>query len=73
MSGLAHNVKQKTVISDGNRASYLPDLAAGAPVALPTDWCFELAFDYGENDLASGDSIPAQPADLVVSGPNQLP
>ena len=36
----------------GNRTPYFPDLTAGAPVALPTDWCFELVFDYGEHDLA---------------------
>jgi RHS repeat-associated protein len=35
----------------GNRTPYFPDLNADAPVALPTDWCFELVFDYGEHDL----------------------
>lgn len=35
----------------GNRTPYFPDLTLGAPVALPTDWCFELVFDYGEHDL----------------------
>ncbi len=34
----------------GNRAPYFPDLTAGQPVSLPTDWCFELVFDYGEHD-----------------------
>jgi RHS repeat-associated protein len=35
----------------GNRTPYLPDLTAEAPAALPTDWCFDLVFDYGEHDL----------------------
>jgi len=34
----------------GNRTPYFPDLIAGAPVPLPTDWCFELVLDYGEHD-----------------------
>jgi RHS repeat-associated protein len=34
----------------GNRTTYFPDLAAGAPAPLPDDWCFELVFDYGEHD-----------------------
>jgi RHS repeat-associated protein len=34
----------------GNRTPYFPDLTAGQPVPLPTDWCFELVFDYGEHD-----------------------
>jgi RHS repeat-associated protein len=37
----------------GNRAPYLPDLTAAVPVALPTNWCFQLVFDYGEHDLAN--------------------
>jgi RHS repeat-associated protein len=37
----------------GNRAPYFPDLTAKAPAALPTDWCFQLVFDYGEHDLAN--------------------
>ena len=37
----------------GNRTPYFPDLTAQAPVALPTDWCFQLVFDYGEHDLAN--------------------
>jgi RHS repeat-associated protein len=37
----------------GNRNPYFPDLTATAPVALPTDWCFQLVFDYGEHDLAA--------------------
>jgi hypothetical protein len=35
----------------GNRSTYFPDLTAAQPLALPTDWCFELVFDYGEHDL----------------------
>ena len=35
----------------GNRTPYLPDLTAAGPAALPTDWCFDLVFDYGEHDL----------------------
>jgi RHS repeat-associated protein len=34
----------------GNRTPYLPDLHQDQPVAQPTDWCFELVFDYGEHD-----------------------
>ena len=37
----------------GNRTPYVPDLTAAAASALPTDWCFELVFDYGEHDLAA--------------------
>jgi RHS repeat-associated protein len=35
----------------GNRTPYFPDLTALAPIPLPTDWCFQLVFDYGEHDL----------------------
>jgi RHS repeat-associated protein len=35
----------------GNRTPYFPDLTAESEAALPTDWCFELVFDYGEHDL----------------------
>jgi RHS repeat-associated protein len=35
----------------GNRTPYFPDLTARAEAPLPTDWCFELVFDYGEHDL----------------------
>jgi RHS repeat-associated protein len=35
----------------GNSTPYFPNLALAAPVALPTDWCFELVFDYGDQDL----------------------
>ena len=34
----------------GNRTPCMPDLSAGQPAALPSDWCFELVFDYGEHD-----------------------
>jgi RHS repeat-associated protein len=37
----------------GNRTPYFPDLTAVAPAARPTDWCFQLVFDYGEHDLAT--------------------
>jgi RHS repeat-associated protein len=37
----------------GNRTPYFPDMTAAAPVGLPTDWCFQLVFDYGEHDLAN--------------------
>ncbi len=40
----------------GNRTPYVPDLTAATPVALPTDWCFQLVFDYGEHDLL--DPVP---------------
>ena len=39
-------------ISYGNRTPYFPVLTANTPVALPSDWCFQLVFDYGEHDLA---------------------
>ncbi|HEY3824518.1 MAG TPA: SpvB/TcaC N-terminal domain-containing protein, partial [Bryobacteraceae bacterium] len=34
-----------------NGTPYLPDLTGTAELPLPTDWCFELVFDYGEHDL----------------------
>ena len=34
----------------GNRSPFLPDLTAVKSVAVPTDWCFQLVFDYGEHD-----------------------
>ena len=37
----------------GNRTPYFPVLTVNPPVALPTNWCFELVFDYGEHDLKS--------------------
>lgn len=39
-------------ISYGNRTPYFPVLTANTPVALTSDWCFQLVFDYGEHDLA---------------------
>jgi RHS repeat-associated protein len=35
----------------GNRTPYFPDLTAAVPLQPPTDWCFEVVFDYGEHDL----------------------
>ncbi len=37
----------------GNRTPYLPDLTAAQAAPLPTDWCFQLVFDYGEHDLTT--------------------
>jgi len=37
----------------GNRAPYLPDLTAEQAAPLPSDWCFQLVFDYGEHDLTT--------------------
>lgn len=37
----------------GNRKPYFSDLTAAAPVPLsfdPSQWCFQLVFDYGEHD-----------------------
>jgi RHS repeat-associated protein len=45
----------------GNRTPYFPDLTAAAPVPLPTDWCFQLVFDYGEHDLPNPLPQEAQP------------
>jgi len=39
-------------ISYGNSTPYFPVLTANTPVALPSDWCFQLVFDYGKHDLA---------------------
>lgn len=38
-------------VSYGNRTPYFPDLISASEMPLPTDWCFELVFDYGEHDL----------------------
>jgi RHS repeat-associated protein len=43
-------------ISYGNRTAHFPDLSAAAPVTLPSDWCFQLVFDYGDHDLQ--DPVP---------------
>ncbi|WP_018440979.1 SpvB/TcaC N-terminal domain-containing protein [Trinickia symbiotica] len=37
----------------GNRTPYFPDMTQAAPIALPSDWCFEVVFDYGEHDLVN--------------------
>lgn len=46
----------------GNRTPYFPDLTAATPVALPTDVCFEVVFDYGEHDLLA--PVPQDTAQL---------
>ena len=38
----------------GNRTPYYPDPGAARPIPLPTDWHFEVLFDYGEHD----DAVP---------------
>jgi RHS repeat-associated protein len=45
----------------GNRIPFFPDLTAAAATALPTDWCFELVFDYGEHDPAAPAPQEVQP------------
>jgi RHS repeat-associated protein len=40
-------------IQYGNRTPYFPDLTKGQATPLPTDWCFEVVFDYGEHDAKS--------------------
>jgi Salmonella virulence plasmid 65kDa B protein/Insecticide toxin TcdB middle/C-terminal region/Insecticide toxin TcdB middle/N-terminal region/FG-GAP-like repeat len=37
-------------IKYGNRAPYYPNDSAQQPAPLPTDWAFEVVFDYGEHD-----------------------
>ena len=37
----------------GNRTPYRTDPAVARIPELPTDWCFELVFDYGEHDEAA--------------------
>src|SRR5450755_1591035 len=51
----------------GNRTPYFPDLAAPQAVAQPSDWCFQLVFDYGEHDL----SAPL-PSDAAAPWPCRL-
>jgi len=46
----------------GNRAPYFPDLLEAPRTALPTDWCFELVFDYGEHDAV--EPLPVQDSHL---------
>ncbi|MEK6283555.1 MAG: SpvB/TcaC N-terminal domain-containing protein [Acidobacteriota bacterium] len=38
-------------IKYGNRTPYYPNDSAQQPAPLPTDWAFEVVFDYGEHDL----------------------
>jgi RHS repeat-associated protein len=40
-------------VSYANRTPYFPDLTAMGPAPLPSDWCFQVVFDYGEHDLAN--------------------
>ena len=40
-------------VSYGNRTPYFPDLNAAAAPVPPSDWCFELVFDYGEHDASA--------------------
>src|SRR5215469_13728076 len=47
----------------GNRTPYFPDLTAAQPVAPsfdPSQWCFQLVFDYGEHDLLAPGPQEAQ-------------
>jgi RHS repeat-associated protein len=37
-------------IAYGNRSPYIPDLSVKIQPELPTDWCFDVIFDYGEHD-----------------------
>lgn len=46
----------------GNRTPYTPDLTAAEPLPLPTDWCFEVVFDYGEHDLR--DPLPQETSQM---------
>ena len=38
-------------IKYGNRFPYYPNASTPQPVALPAEWMFHVAFDYGEHDL----------------------
>jgi RHS repeat-associated protein len=44
----------------GNRTPYFPNLSAAEAVAQPSDWCFQLVFDYGEHNLST--PIPSDTA-----------
>jgi RHS repeat-associated protein len=46
-------------IQYGNRRPYYPDFDAVTPVPEPGDWCFELAFDYGDHEQAA--PLPDEP------------
>jgi len=43
----------------GNRTPFFPDLSAASATPVPADWCFELAFDYGNHD-----PVNPRPGDL---------
>ncbi|HEV2234299.1 MAG TPA: SpvB/TcaC N-terminal domain-containing protein, partial [Terriglobia bacterium] len=45
----------------GNRTPYFPRLTDPAPAPLPTDWCFDLVFDYGEHDTHTPTPVEVQP------------
>ncbi len=45
----------------GNRTPYFPDLTAASATPLPTDWCFEVVFDYGEHDPQVPTPIETRP------------
>ena len=54
----------------GNRTPYFPDLTQAAPAALPTDWCFQVVFDYGEHDLLN--PTPQDPGPWTVQARSVL-
>jgi RHS repeat-associated protein len=37
----------------GNKTPYFADLTRETPAPMPTDWSFEVVFDYGEHDAAN--------------------
>jgi hypothetical protein len=47
----------------GNGAPYFPTLMADRPAPLPSDWLFELVFDYGERDADAPVPSGARPRD----------
>jgi RHS repeat-associated protein len=51
----------------GNRTPYFPDLTQTAATPLPTDWCFQIVFDYGEHDL-----LNPVPQDTAQPWPRRL-
>lgn len=46
-------------IQYGNRTPFFPEPSAAYATPVPTDWCFELAFDYGNHD-----PVNPRPGDL---------
>jgi RHS repeat-associated protein len=48
-------------IQYGNRSPYFPDLTKDQVTPLPTDWCFEVVFDYGEHGAKSPTPAEVQP------------